>query len=309
MYDLIIIGGGPAGLTAMLYAIRKQLNALLISADLGGKTNYHMTWHESDDIHHAIRGVDIISQFRRELESLDFAHRLESVVAVNKDDDDIFTVELTSGEKLQAQSIITATGSNVRQLNVPGEQEFLGRGVGYSATSYAPFLTGKNAAVVGDGMLALRAVAELSHVAETVYLVAPTHGQLDAPVAKNIINLANVVVFDGYTIKAIGGNGFVSHTILESPDGQETEIKTDAVFVELGLTPNIDFVKCLVMLDNKSQIMVDNAARTNCLGLFAAGDVTNAYGEQVLIAIGEGAKAALSAAEYLSFRKALELGY
>jgi len=306
MYDLIIIGGGPAGLTAMLYAIRKQIDALLISPDLGGKTNYHMTWHTWDDIQHAVRGVDIVNDLRRELESLDFAHRLEPVVSVEKNDDEIFIVSLPSGETLSAQSVIVATGSSVQQLNVPGEKELVGHGVSYSAVSYAPFMEGKKATVVGDGMLAVRAVAELSPVAEEIYLVAPTPGELDAPVAKRLISRQKVKVFESYQVTAIEGDGFVNRVVLDAPDGQQTEIDTDTVFIQLGLVPNIGFVKCLVTVDGKDQIMVDNAARTSCLGLFAAGDVTNAYGEQVLVAIGEGAKAALSAAEYLSFRKALE---
>ena len=306
MYDLIIIGGGPAGLTAAIYAIRKRLNVILVSSDLGGKTNYHMVvpWVETQPI---IRGTDLVDKFRRELEYLDFVNRIEAVNTVTRDDD-IFVVKMAGGDELRTQSLILATGSNVIHLDVPGEQKYIGRGVSYSAVSYAPMFIGKHTTVIGDGMLALRAVAELAQVAETVHLVAPKRDILDQPVTQSLmIDSSKVVVLAGYKVKAIEGNGFVERVILESPDGEVTELGTDGVFVELGLVPNTDLVKGLVDLDSKGRVIIDNANRTSCLGLFAAGDVTNAYAEQVLIASGEGAKAALSAYEYLSFRKVMEL--
>ena len=300
MYDLIIIGGGPAGLTAAIYAIRKRLNVILVSSDLGGKTNYHMVvpWVETQPI---IRGTDLVDKFRRELEYLDFVNRIEAVNTVTRDDD-IFVVKMAGGDELRTQSLILATGSNVIHLDVPGEQKYIGRGVSYSAVSYAPMFIGKHTTVIGDGMLALRAVAELAQVAETVHLVAPKRDILDQPVTQSLmIDSSKVVVLAGYKVKAIEGNGFVERVILESPDGEVTELGTDGVFVELGLVPNTDLVKGLVDLDSKGRVIIDNANRTSCPGLFAAGDVTNAYAEQVLIASGEGAKAALSAYEYLSF--------
>lgn len=306
MYDLIIIGGGPAGLTAAIYAIRKRLNVILVSSDLGGKTNYHMVvpWVETQPI---IRGTDLVDKFRRELEYLDFVNRIEAVNTVTRDDD-IFVVKMAGGDELRTQSLILATGSNVIHLDVPGEQKYIGRGVSYSAVSYAPMFIGKHTTVIGDGMLALRAVAELAQVAETVHLVAPKRDILDQPVTQSLmIDSSKVVVLAGYKVKAIEGNGFVERVILESPDGEVTELGTDGVFVELGLVPNTDLVKGLVDMDSKGRVIIDNANRTSCPGLFAAGDVTNAYAEQVLIASGEGAKAALSAYEYLSFRKVMEL--
>jgi alkyl hydroperoxide reductase subunit F len=109
----------------------------------------------------------------------------------------------------------------------------------------------------------------------------------------------NVVVLEDYRVKAIQGNGFAERLILNTPDGQEAEIRTDGIFIELDLLPNSGMVETLVDLDEQGRVIVDNRNRTSCPGLFAAGDVTNAYAEQVLIAIGEGAKAALSAYEYL----------
>jgi alkyl hydroperoxide reductase subunit F len=305
MYDLIIIGGGPAGLTAAVYAIRKRLNVLLVSNDLGGKTNYNMTlpWMETYQV---IRGTEIVDKFQRELEYLDFANRLEAVETVSKKDD-IFTVKMAGGEELTAKTIILATGSNVKYLNVPGEQKYLGRGVSFSAISYAPLFIGKRTVVIGEGMLAVRAVAELAQVAESVHLVIPAGGEVDSSLIEKLGGESlNVVVMAGYQVKAIEGNGFAERVVLQSPEGKEAEIGVDGIFIELGLVPNTGLVKDLVDIDDEGWVLIDNANRTSCPGLFAAGDVTNAYAEQVLIAAGEGAKAALNTYEYLTFRKAME---
>ena len=298
MYDLIIVGGGPAGLTAAVYAVRRRLNVLLISEDLGGKTNYQMSlpWMET---HQAIRGVDIVNKFRRELQYLDFAHRLESVNSISKSKDGSFLVE-TPTITLEAKIVILATGSRVKHLDVPGEQQFIGIGITYSAISYAPLFIGRNTTVVGDGKLALRAVAELMQVAASVHLVAPSRGILDTAMAKTLLaDRMNVVVLEDHHVKAIQGNGFAERIILDTPEGKEAELETDGIFIELGLLPNSGMVKNLVELDEQGRVIVDNRNRTSCPGLFAAGDLTNAYAEQVLIATGEGAKAALSAYEHL----------
>jgi alkyl hydroperoxide reductase subunit F len=298
MYDLIIVGGGPAGLTAAIYAIRKRLNVLVVSEDLGGKTNYHLAL-PGVEAHQVIRGVEVVDRFRRELEYLDFARRLERVETVSSIKN-LFTVRTVGGAELIAKTIILATGSQIKHLNVPGERDYMGRGVSYSAISYAPLFIGKRAVVIGDGMLALRAVAELAQVANTVHLVAPTHGALGTPLAQKLLaDPMKIVVLEDYTVKAILGKAFAERVIVKSPQGQETEISTDGIFVELGLLPNSGLVKGLADLDNQGRVMVDIRNRTSCLGLFAAGDVTDAYAEQVLIAVGEGAKAALSAYEYL----------
>ncbi len=298
MYDLIIVGGGPAGLTAAVYAIRKRLDVLLVSEDLGGKTNYHMVL-PGMETHQIIRGVEVVDRFRRELSYLDFTVRSEKAQTLEKKDD-LFTIKTAGGAELMAKSVILATGSRVKHLNVPGEEGYMGRGLSYSAISHAPLFIGKHTTVIGDGKLALRAVAELAQVSNTVHLVAPTHGTLDMPMAKRLMtDKMKVVVLEGYKVKAIEGNGFADKVVLETPEGKEAEIGTDGIFVELGLIPNSELVKELVDLDDQGRVIVDNRNRTNCPGLFAAGDVTDAFAEQVLIAVGEGAKAGLSAYEYL----------
>jgi len=297
MNDLIIVGGGPAGLTAATYAIRKRLDVFLVSQDLGGKINYRMELPDVET-YQVIRGVETVEKFWRELDYLEFARHLDRVATIQKEDDS-FTVTTVSGEQMQARSAILATGARVKQLGVPGEKEFFGRGLSYSAVSYAPLFLGRRTMVVGDGPRALRAVTELATVAATVHLVAETPNALETPLVRRLATKLDVIVWEGYAVKEIQGDNYVGRVIIETPEGVVAEVETDGVFIELGLIPNSEPVKGLADLDDLGRVVIDNRNRTSCPGLFAAGDVTNAFAEQVVIAVGEGAKAALSAYDYL----------
>jgi len=297
MYDLIIVGGGPAGLTAAIYSIRKRLNVFLVSNDLGGKTNYRLSL-PNVETHDVIRGAEVVEKFWRELDYLDFARHLDSVTSI-KHTGDSFVLETSDGSELQSRSVIYATGSRVVHLDVPGELEFAGKGLSYSAVSHAPLLIEKRAVVVGGGALAMRAVAELSLVASSVHLVTNWHEMIDSPILEKLSSQPNVSIWQGYTVDAIEGGDFAERVLLSSPGRDPVTIETDCVFVELGLIPNTEPIAGLVGLDEFGRVVVDNRNRTNLPGFFAAGDVSDAYAEQVLIAVGEGAKAALSAYEYL----------
>jgi NADH-dependent peroxiredoxin subunit F len=297
MYDLIIVGGGPAGLTAAIYAIRKRLNVFLVSHDLGGKTNYRMEL-PGMETHQVIRGAELVEKFWQELDYLDFARHLELVRNIRKHDG-IFTVITRSGQELQAKAVIFATGSRVRQLDVPGEKDFIGRGLSYSALSHAPLFLDKQVMVIGDGDLALRAVTELALLAKTVHLVAMTDQMLDTPLVKRLAENLKVVIWQGYQVQAIEGDHYLERVIIATPGGVETAVTVDGAFVELSLLPNSQPVSELVALDEAGRVKIDKLNQTSCPGLFAAGDVTDAFAEQVLIAVGEGAKAALSAYDYL----------
>lgn len=297
MYDLIIVGGGPAGLTAAIYAIRKRLNVFLVSQDLGGKTNYRMEAADVDP-NHVIRGLEIVEKFWRELDYLEFARHLEPVTRITKDGE-YFYVQTAGGDRLEAKSVILATGARVQQLGVPGEKEFIGRGVSYSAVSHAPLFIGKKTAVIGAGPLALRAVTELSLSADTVHLITPGPDMLATPLVKRLATDLKVVLWEGYSVQEIVGTAYAERILMESSDGAKAEIEADGIFIELGLIPNTEPVQGLVDLDDLGRVMIDNHNQTSCRGLFAAGDVTDAFAEQILIAVGEGAKAALSAYDYL----------
>jgi alkyl hydroperoxide reductase subunit F len=297
MYDLVVVGGGPAGLTATIYAIRKRLNVLLVSQDLGGKTNFRLEL-PGVEVYQVIRGLDIVSNFRSELEYLDFARHMEPVERISRHQD-VFAVHTRGGDEILAKAVIIASGTQHQHLNVPGEKEFLMRGLCYSALSYAPLFIDKTTVVIGDGELALRSAAELATVVEHIYLVGPTSAVLDSVLGKKLKVAENVTVLENYRVTEILGKDYAERIVAEGPEGQEAEISADGTFIELALIPNSKMVTGLVDFDAQGRIKVDSRNRTSVPGIFAAGDVTDTYAEQVLVAVGEGAKAALSAYEYL----------
>jgi len=297
MYDLIIIGGGPAGLTAAVYAIRKRLNVLLLTKDLGGKTNYRLglPWIEDYQV---IRGLESVNKFRSELEYLDFARHLEPVAQVRQKDAG-FVVTTKGGADLEARAIIVATGTRQVRIDVPGEKEYTMKGLCYSALSYAPLFIDRTAIVIGADELGLRSAGELATVAKQVHLVCTNGEALDSPMGRKLEQAANVDILRGQRVVEIRGDEFARALVLEDSAGKRTEINADGIFVEKALTPNSQMVAGLVALDDSGRIVVDTACRTSVPGIFAAGDVTNSFAEQVLVAVGEGAKAALSAYDYL----------
>jgi alkyl hydroperoxide reductase subunit F len=297
MYDLIIIGGGPAGLTAAVYAIRKRLNVLLISKDLGGKTNYRLALPWIED-YQVIRGLEIVNKFRNELEYLDFARRIESVEKVGKKDGH-FVVATSNGATLETRAVILATGTRQVRMEVPGEKEYTMKGLCYSALSYAPLFIDKSVAVIGEDELALRSAGELSKVARQVTMICADDGRLETPLGQKLQKADNVRIMKDYEIVEVRGDEYARKLVLKDKSGALNEVEVDGMFVEKSLTPNTGMVRDLVTLDEQGRVIVDGACRTSVPGIFAAGDVTNNHAEQVLIAVGEGAKAALSAYEYL----------
>ncbi|MBN2389044.1 MAG: FAD-dependent oxidoreductase [Anaerolineales bacterium] len=297
MYDLIVIGGGPAGLTATVYAIRKRLNVLLVSKDLGGKTNFHLAlpWI---DTYQVIRGLEIVNKFRSELEYLDFARQMDAAEKVTREGDH-FVVTTKDGGRLETKAVILATGARQVRMDVPGEKEFMMKGLCYSALSYAPLFIDKDVVVVGGGELGLRSAGELATVAAHVNLVCQDEAALKTPLGRKLVAAGNVTLLKAHEVVAVKGDEFARSLVLKDAAGKTVELAADAIFVEQALTPMSAMVAGLAALDDRQRVIVDCACKTNIPGLFAAGDVTNGYAEQVLIAVGEGAKAALSAYEYL----------
>lgn len=297
MYDLIVIGGGPAGLTATIYAIRKRLNVLMVSRDLGGKTQWklHLPWIEDYQV---IRGLEIVDKFKRELEYLDFARHMEKVEKVTKDGGN-FIVHTQGGGELAAKAVIVATGTKQLLLRVPGEKEFMMKGLCYSALSYAPLFIDRTTLVIGDGDLALRSAAELATIAQQVYLVSSSDKLLGTVLGAKLDAADNVTILKNHEVVEFKGDQFARSVILKEPGGGLVEINTEGIFIEKALIPYSQMVSDLVALDEEGRIIVDCGSRTNVPGIFAAGDVASGFAEQVLIAVGEGAKAALSAYEYL----------
>lgn len=297
MYDLIIIGGGPAGLTAAIYAIRKRLNVLLLTKDLGGKTNFRLALPWIQD-YQVVRGLEIVTKFRNELEYLDFARHIEAVKKI-EDRQGSFVVTTKGGAELEAKALIIATGARQARMGVPGEKEYTMKGLCYSALSYAPLFIEKTAIVIGDEELALRSAAELSTVARQVYLVCGDRRSLETPIGHKLQNADNVTILGDCEVIEVSGDEYARKLLVRDPEGKTVAYQADGMFVEKALLPNSEIVRDLVKLDKSDHILVDSSNRTSVPGIFAAGDVTSNPAEQVLIAVGDGAKAALSAYEYL----------
>jgi thioredoxin reductase len=296
MHDLIVIGGGPAGLTATMYAVQKRLDVLLITRDLGGKTNLYLQLPFVER-HMVINGDEVVNRFSREIEYLDFLRVMdnaESVEAISGG----YQVTVSGGNVYKARTLIVATGTKGQLLEVPGEREFMMRGLCYSAISYAQLFIDREVAVVGDGALAMRSTAELANTARQVTLIAPTRGELGSPLGRKLQAMDHVTILEGYKVREVRGDIYARSVVAMAED-EERDIVVDAIFVEMDLIPRSDLVADLVDLDESKRIKVNARNETSAPGIFAAGDVTDGYAEQVLICVGEGAKAALSAYEYL----------
>ena len=300
MYDLIVIGGGPAGLTATIYAIRKRINVLMVTQDLGGKTQWRLALPWIED-YQVIRGLEIINKFKSELEYLDFARHMEKVDKVSLDGDN-FLVKTSGGGELKSKTVIIATGAKQMLLRVPGEKEYMMKGLCYSALSYAPLFIDRTAVVIGDGDLAMRSVGELATIAEArVFLVCEGEGEaLSSPLGEKLEATENITILKNQEVLEFKGDDYARRVLLrEAGNGAVSELNADGIFIEKALIPNSQMVSGLVELDDEGRITVDCANHTNTPGIFAAGDVASGFAEQVLIAVGEGAKAALSAYDYL----------
>jgi thioredoxin reductase len=200
-----------------------------------------------------------------------------------------------------ATAVLVTTGATPVRLAVPGARELLNQGLSYSATTHAHLLIGKTTAVIGANERALRGMSELARVAAKVYLIAPDSDDLATAMAAALRRRPNVEVFAGYEVREIVGSANVEELVLERA-GDCRRLRVDAAFVDLGLAPNSACVRRLVRTDGSGAIWVDERMATTVPGLFAAGDVTTSFGEQILIAIGDGARAALSAYDYLLAR-------
>ncbi len=301
MYDLIIIGAGPAGITAAIYAIRKKINLLVISKDVGGQT----TW--SGDIenytgYQLVTGPELTSKFEEHMRKYAIPFKEGEDVADVKRIDDKIIVKTDKGT-YESNTAIIASGKRSRQLNIPGEKEFKNRGLTYCATCDAPFFAGKNVAVIGGGNSALDATLQLIRIANRVYLVniaARLTGDpvmiekvQEAPNAVSIMNNAKVL--------SITGDSMVK-ALRIAREGRAEELPVEGVFVEIGLIPNSHFVPD-VAKNSFDEIRVDSSNRTDIPGIFAAGDVTDVQEKQIIIAAGEGAKAALAVFRYLNQRR------
>lgn len=290
LHDLIIIGGGPAGLAATAYAIRKRLDALLISPGLGGRTNRRLAlpWVKDYDV---MLGDEVVQRFRTQIQYLDFMRVRTKAETIEKLDEG-FSVCLSDGKELYSRTVLLTTGAYGEQLKIPGEAELEMKGLCYSTVTYAPLFIDRTALVVGDGDQALRAVAELQRIASHVALVSETDAVLKSKLGQRLNAEKNVTIYTNCRVIEVKGDDFVRSVVVN--DGSTREIPVEAVFVERGLVPNTGLVKGLCDQDESGFVKIDERNRTSVPGIYAAGDVTTAYADQLLISVGEGSKAVLT---------------
>jgi alkyl hydroperoxide reductase subunit F len=301
MYDMVIIGGGPAGMTAAVYAARKQLKTLLISKDIGGQ----LLW--TSDIenymgYQYISGKELTEKFRLQMEQFPIVDIiLEKTVEKLQKYDGNFEVITSDSKTFKGKTVIIASGKRYKPMNAPGEKEFVGKGVSYCATCDAPLFAGKNVVVVGGGNSAFSAVIDLMKIANKIYIVnIKDEWQTDKTMLDKTRKADNIVELLSYKVTAINGGKTVTGVTIESvKTNEKKDLDVQGVFIEIGLMPNSDFAKGLVMLNDRGEIAVDCSCQTSIDGIFAAGDVTTVPEKQISIAIGEGTKAALGAYKYL----------
>jgi thioredoxin reductase len=295
MYDLIIIGGGPAGITAAATAIDQRLETLIIAERWGGQTTYAMQLEDMEG-RETITGETLLDGFRRQLDYLDFVRRFDTATKIMPAGGH-FVVNTARGDCFEGHTLIVATGAKPQRLNIPGAARLAGHGLSYSATTHASLFLGKDVAVIGKERRAQWAAADLARKAHRVYLLAP--GPLpDAPLVQKLRQMQNVEITEGAEVKEVCGEYFVQGIMIETPDNAAHEIPVKGVFVKLPRTPNSDLLQEWVDCDKEGHIIVDVNCATSWSGVFAAGDVTH-VSEQVLVHVGEGAKAAISAYHYL----------
>ena len=299
MYDLMIIGGGPAGLAASVYAARKQLKTLLISNDIGGQIN--TTWGIENYLgYQFIEGPELINKFQTQVARFPIDQKIGDKVRQLKKTTGGFEAITEGDDKYQSKTAVIATGKRPRKLNVPGETELTGRGVTYCAICDGPIFAGQKVAVVGGGNSALEATLDLLKIAEHVNLISLTPLTGDQVLSSQLKGAKKLTVLLEHETIEIKGQELVNGIrIRDVKSSEEKILEVGGVFIEIGLVPNSDAVKELVKLNQWGEVPVTPRNETSVPGLYAAGDVTDVPEKQILVAAGEGAKAALQAHRYL----------
>ena len=299
MYEVIIVGGGPAGMAAAVYAARKQLNTLLISSDIGGQVNL-TNGVENYLGYQFIEGDELISKFQQQVNQFPIDQKIGGKVTQVRRIDGGFEVVSESGDKYQGKAVILASGKRPRRLNVEGETELIGRGITYCSLCDGPDYADQKVAVIGGGNSAIEAALDMIKVAEHVDMVSITPLTGDPIMIEKLSDAKNLTIYtEQQTAKIIGQDMVEGIVIKDLKTGNSKQLDVTGIFVEIGLLPNSDMVKDLVKLNKVGEVPVNCSCETEIPGLFAAGDVTTVPEKQIVIAAGEGAKASLQAHRYL----------
>lgn len=311
VYDLLVIGGGPAAMTAAVYAARKMLKLAVLTDEFGGQVA------DTSEIENYIgfqmvTGQELTRRFVEHMKSFDVpCAQGEKVAKVTSEkitgEGGLFAATREGRDVFLARTVVFAAGKRYRRLGVSGEEKFTGRGVSYCAICDAPFFRNKRVVVAGGGNSAFTAAIDLLKLASEVTLVNVTPGWQADPIMFDPVSAhESVTLLDSHEITRIEGDRKVEKVhVRDLGSGGEKAIAADGVFVEIGGVPNSEPVRELAGLTDGGELIVDCHCRTSVEGLFGAGDVTTVPYKQIVISAGEGAKAALSAYDYLSGRGAL----
>ena len=297
IYDVLIVGAGPAGLTAAVYCARKMLNTIIISENIGGQALE--SWAIENYMgYRMITGEDLMNKFDEQVRSLNVRFELDRLTAISKKDN-LFVAETISENTLRARAVILAQGNRPRKLGVADEEKYLGRGLSVCSTCDGPLYRGKKVAVVGGGNSALQTSVEMSEIAKSVDLIVRSSMRADPVYVEKLKEKSNITVHLPAHISSVHGEKFVTGVTIKKENDVEQDLILDGVFIEIGWLPNTDMVDGFVELNDKKEIVIDINCHTSVEGLFAAGDVTDIKCKQIISAAGDGAKAALEAQEYL----------
>lgn len=299
IYDIIIIGGGVAGLTAALYTARKGLHTAVVSENFGGQLV--MAEHIQNFPGFMGSGYDLVAKIKEQALQVGAEAVFGKVVKLDKAES-VFKITLSKGDMLEAKAVIIACGKIPRRLGIPGEDKFMGRGVHVCATCDAPLYKDKVAAVVGGGNSAVEATLNLLNYAKKVYIITRTDKcRADDITMKKLFASDKAERLTFHVPIEVLGDKFVNGIVVEDVNTKERRtLLLDGVFIEVGYAVNADIVKHLVKLNDNNEIVVDGNCATSCEGMFGAGDATSTAFKQAIVSAGEGAKAALSAYNYLT---------
>ncbi|MCX6805982.1 MAG: FAD-dependent oxidoreductase [Patescibacteria group bacterium] len=304
VYDLIIIGAGPAGMTAGVYAARKKLKTLIIAKDIGGQASW------SSDIENylgfsMITGPDLVKKFEDHLEEfkddVELRLSISGVTKISKKAKN-FSVVMGDGKKEEAKAIIIAGGKVPRELGVKGEKEFLNKGVAYCAWCDGPLFKGKDVAIIGGGNSALDAALNISKLVKQIFIVNLTPELTGDPVMIDKVKaLPHIRIMNDMEVVEIEGERLVEKIRIKSRDGGlQKDLPVSGVFIEVGSLPATEYLDGLVKLNKDNEIVIDEYNSTTQEGIYAAGDITTVVEKQIITAAGEGAKAAIQASIYLA---------
>ncbi|MEI6169569.1 MAG: FAD-dependent oxidoreductase [Candidatus Saccharibacteria bacterium] len=304
VYDLIIIGAGPAGMTAGVYAARKKLKTLIIAKDIGGQASW------SSDIENylgfsMITGPDLVKKFEDHLEEfkddVELRLSISGVTKISKKAKN-FSVVMGDGKKEEAKAIIIAGGKVPKELGVKGEKEFLNKGVAYCAWCDGPLFKGKDVAIIGGGNSALDAALNISKLVKQIFIVNLTPELTGDPVMIDKVKaLPHIRIMNDMEVVEIEGERLVEKIRIKSRDGGlQKDLPVSGVFIEVGSLPATEYLDGLVKLNKDNEIVIDEYNSTTQEGIYAAGDITTVVEKQIITAAGEGAKAAIQASIYLA---------